>query len=285
MKIRVCFFIAILLACAACGKSGKPREIPEDEIEKPDTTVYPAKWTMLDSGHFSHKVISITGCVRVPGSFMYNDSNSSRFDLYARPNQVRGKYISCSLPVGNGPDSMKILNDYFRPDDLVIFSHNGDTIRHGDFVKITGYYIDYGTSGGISPQKIEKIQPAFPEYSRLAAQALTLANYKDSALTGRLVYIDGLLELPYLAMTGEATTLYLSVPGWKEKIDANIMIGNGKGQMAPLPYSFSESDVKIRNTKGQKIPLNKRVRLYGTWIPNADEYRSGTLHVEEMELQ
>lgn len=282
MKINVCFFAAILLACMACGKSRKQKEDPPTDIEQPDTTVYQVEWNMLDTGQFSHKMISITGCVRIPGSYMYSDTTSSRFDLYARPNQVRGKYISCSFPVGNGPGTMRHLKDYFRPDDLLIISHSGDTIRHGDFVKITGKYLDYGSSGGMSPDKIEKIEPVFPEYPRLQAQALTQANYTDSALTGKLVYIDGSLELPYLAMMGEATTLYLSVPGWKEKIDANIMTGKGKGQMDALPSSFSENDVKIRNTRGQMILLNKRVRLYGTWIPNANEYRSGTLYVEEL---
>lgn len=220
------------------------------------------------------KRASIIGYLDVPNN-SYSTGSSGQLGFIERPNQMNGPFnFILSITLGKDKNSMKALPDKYTTQDVVVTDKNGNKISAGDRVKMTGKLHANETYASLDVQEIEKLENTAIDYSTLNATKLTAKPGKD--LDGKLVMVEGTLEMPVLSMGGENTFLYVHVPGIEEQLTANIAYGSGPAQLEPLPENYSDKDVKIQDNKGGHINMKKKVRLYGMW-------KNDRIHIESVE--
>lgn len=237
-----------------------------DSLKKwgPPTSITFADAT--DTGSLDQSRVTIEGYLGI-GSTIYESESSTSIQLWERKNQHKGEYISTSVKLGDGNNSMKTLPDKYKKTDMSLKDDKGLALGYGDKVKITGIYSrPYGTGyGSLDVQTIEKIADTPLDYSTLGALKVTTDTTGHAALDGKLVYAEGVMEIPTMVYITE--TVYFdmySKSGDKEYLTVDIVIGNGPNMVEDLPDNYGDDDIKIHDNE-DKIVGKKKVRVYGIW--------------------
>gem|GEM_PF-2322579 len=211
--------------------------------------------------------VSIEGYVSV-GTSIYETETSTSIQLWERPGQHMGEYISIGINLGSDKNQMKQLADDYKRSDLLIQDNSGTEVHNGDKVRITGMFsrpYTAGQYGSIDVQTIEKIEPIAPDYSKLGAANITIDTNGHAALEGKLVVAEGYLEIPTSVYTTE--TVYFDLfptQNADDYLTVDIVIGTGPNLVEELPDNYGKEDVKIHDHKDM-IVGNKKVRVYGVW--------------------
>ncbi len=234
---------------------------------------------IADTLELNHNVI-IEGYFQLPQLSSTSDRGQS-MNFYGRRNQSHGHDIYCTVPTGNGKNRMKSLPDNYKISDVVITDKNGKTFSINERVKITGSM--YASKDYSDPKKhttylqvteIEKIDEAALDYSGFAWPELTEEASKKEENYDKEYYLEGKLSAPMFVLTGSEMTIDLTNTKGV-KFTVKLVRGSGNSQMEDLPEDWSQSDVKIRNNKGELISLKKNVRVYGV-------LKLDGLHIEEV---
>jgi len=221
-----------------------------------------------DTADLHEKRISIEGYLKV-GSHIYGDSYIT-IQLWERKNQEKGEYVAVSVTVGTGNNEIKELPDKYKRSDMAVKDDKGQVIRHGDKVRITGMYSrPYGDGyGSMNAQVIEKIEDTPMDYSTLGAVKITTDTAGHAALEGKLVYAEGVLEIPSVVYIDE--TVYFDLfdrKGDSEYLTVDIIIGEGPDMVEDIPKDYTQNDIKIHDHKDMIVGA-KKVRVYGIWKYN-----------------
>lgn len=106
----------------------------------------------------------------------------------------------------------------------------------------------------------------------------------DSTVQERYVYLEGIIELPeYILPYTTEIKLALKNSSVENMETIDIRLGEGPGTMNDLPDDYTESDLIIRDFKGEEIPYGSRVRIYGIWERNTYASSvSGRFYAEEI---
>ncbi|MGL5892352.1 MAG: hypothetical protein ACRC3B_20850, partial [Bacteroidia bacterium] len=234
---------------------------------------------IADTLELKHNVI-IEGYFQLPQLSSSSDRGQS-MNFYGRRNQMHGQDIYTTVPTGSGKNQMKTLPDNYKISDLVITDKNGKTLSINERVKITGSM--YASKSISEPGKhttylqvteIEKAEEAAFDYSALNWNALTEEASKKEENYGKEYYIEGKLSVPMFVLTGSEMTIDITDTKGV-KFTVKLVRGSGNSQMEDLVENWSQSDVKIRNNKGELISLKKTVRVYGVLALDG-------LHAEEV---
>lgn len=288
MKTITSLFLAGIIL-ASCGGGNNDQKLT-DALKSLDSLASheakpsgpPVEITFADMTNDSLKDrdVILTGYLRVP-MFTSSSNGSARLELAERPNQTKGTTVSIYVKTGSGKNTMVELQDKFKYEDLKVTGKNNDKIGYNDRVKIKGRFNKYSNVGSIEVVEIEKLEEASPDYSTLNAVKLNKENMNDTNLSGKLVYTEGVFELPVLVFMDENMALDLKKTGLAPEISAYVMIGKGKSQVEQLPENYEKKDLKLYDNKGTLIPAGKKTRVYGIWNIDTTDGR-GTLYVEEI---
>ncbi len=210
--------------------------------------------------------ISIDGYVRL-GTTIIETASSVTIQLWERKNQSSGDYISITLSLGNDNNQMQTLPSEYKKTDLTLKDNKGQPVVYGDKIRITGIYSEpYNDGyGSVTVQSFEKIEDTPIDFSVLGAALVTSDTTGQSALDGKLVYAEGILEIPSTVFITE--TVYFNLvknTGASEYVTVDVIIGKGANMVEELPDNYGENDVKIHDSK-DKIVGKKKVRVYGVW--------------------
>lgn len=210
--------------------------------------------------------VEMEGYLAVPSS-IYTSGNSIRCNFFQRPNQTHGYHVNLEFTTGSKANHMEQLNTKFSLSDFKVHTHKNEVVGEGSYVKIKGevYHNDDKTAT-IYVTRVDKATPsAEPDYS----SAVEYKGQDEDKLVGKLVYVNGSLEIGYMLNTIGTNCYMLNFKEVKEKdgsqLGANIYIGNGNSQMSEVGDNFSPADVKIRDAKGNKVSLGKKVKVYGVY--------------------
>lgn len=226
----------------------------EDEINDSRTSDTPIK-------------VEIVGYLAVP-SQIYTSQSSIRCDLFQRPNQTKGYHVNLEFTAGNKPNHMEMLGAKYSIADFKVHTHDEEIVGQGALVKIKGevYHNDPKEQATIYVTKVVKAEPeGEPDFS----SAVEYKAQDEATLPGKLVYITGSLDVGFMLNTIGANCYMLHMTDVKDKegsqLGINIPIGNGNNQMSEVGDNFSKSSVKIRDDKGNKVVLGKKVKVYGVF--------------------
>lgn len=266
-----------LFALASCGgakydPNNDPVTRMYDSIAKADSMRMwgpPTAITFADgtTKKYDEQRVTIEGYVAI-GSSIYESGNSTNIELWERPGQHKGEYLSASLNIGSGNNEMKRLPDDYKRTDLVLKDDKGTEVLYGQKIRITGmFHASYtnGDMGYIDVQSFEKIEDTPLDYSKLGAVKITTDTNGHAALEDKLVVAEGFLEIPYMVYITE--TIYFDLYPTKNADDyltVDILIGKGPNLVENLPDNYSQGDIKIHD-HNDLIVGKKKVRVYGVW--------------------
>jgi hypothetical protein len=266
-----------ILALAACGgteydPNNDPLTRMYDSIEKADSMRMwgpPTAITFADasSEEFDDMRVTIEGYIGV-GSSIYETESATNIQLWERPGQHKGNYMSVGINLGTGNNEMKRLPDDYRPSDLELKDDKGAEVHYGDKIRITGIYskpYTEGDFGSLDIQSFEKVDATPLDYSTLGATKVTTDTNNHASLEDKLVVAEGYLEIPSMVYITE--TVYFDLYETKnadEYITVDIMIGNGPNMVEDLPDNYGQDDIKIHDHKDMVVG-KKKVRVYGVW--------------------
>ncbi|MCE3228208.1 MAG: hypothetical protein K0S32_2759 [Bacteroidetes bacterium] len=210
-----------------------------------------------------NRTVIFEAYVKTPLLFYTSDKKKETyFDLWLRPLQIRGtpEHISGSIKIGNGENNTMVeLKDKYAESDLVITDNNGQKIMSGDKVKVTGV-----ATHRFKCSKIEKIEDTGYDYTKAGAIEVTPANAKDKSLDKKLIYSEGVIEVPGFGFViGNQFNINLLSKGNKEPVKLRVIVGNKASQMEDLPKNYKKSDIKFHDNKNNILKPGQKVRIYG----------------------
>jgi hypothetical protein len=222
-----------------------------------------------DTTDLDESRVTIEGYVKV-GSSIYESEYGVTIQLWERKNQVKGDYVGISLNTGSGNNEMKSLPDDYKTSDLTLKDDKGQAVGYGDKIRVTGIYSrPYGDGyGSVEVQTIEKIEDTPLDYSSLGAVKITTDTTGHAALEGKLVYAEGVMEIPTIVFIKE--TVYFDLfakAGDDDYLTVDVLIGDGPDMVEDIPDDYSENDIKIHDHENN-IVRKKKVRVYGIWQYN-----------------
>lgn len=210
--------------------------------------------------------VEITGFLAVP-SQIYSSKGSIRCNLFQRPNQVKGYHVNLEFATGKTANHMENLGTKFSTEDFKVHTHSNEVVGEGAFVKITGeVYHNEADKATIYVTKVEKAEGAGePDFS----SAVEYKAADEDKLKGKMVYVTGSLEMGIMANVISGNCYMLHMSDVKEKdgtsLGINIPIGTTNNRMADLPNNYSNADIKILDDKGNRVPMGKKVKVYGVY--------------------
>jgi hypothetical protein len=217
-------------------------------------------FTKLKDPALDGKRVVIEGYV---GIGMY--ASNGMFYLYERKGQFAGDEMGIHLEDGTGKNTMKDLPDKFTHDDIVITGNSGEKIGFGDHVRVTGICRYHSTgSSTISTQLVEKIDDAAYDYAGSAAVKIDASNANDTSLIGKLVYVEGILDIPTY-INGNDVDFNITIAGLSNNTEVTVNTGTGANLVEELPDGFTPADFKVHGFDNSIINLKKKVRVYGVW--------------------
>lgn len=279
--LSISALFAFIIFTASCGPH---KRSPEEEMQMKKEMAYydsihradsiaeaapPVEMNfsnVLDKANDKKRII-IEGYVTLPNTSMISKDNVQLY-LFERENQFASPFtFIINVAVGKKNNTMKKIPLKYTPDDVAIKGNSGEAITIGDHVRITGKVTVYDDFCSVSCEKIEKIDPVKLDYSKLGAAQLTKENMSDSSMENKLVYAEGMVEVPMFHMDGEYTFLYLNVSGMSEHLTIDVAYGDTPGRMT------NSGDIYDDNSK--PVSLKRKVRVYGIW-------KSKTIKVESI---
>ena len=290
--------LAIALQLGACGNNrnsnNTPAPQPKDtsavkvRIEPEVTSETPTTLTWPEiKGMHNNELVTVEGYLRLP-NFMYIGSKKLEIDLFERPNQKAGYRLICSIPTGSIDNTSNALGKQYTAADFKINTYNGETIRgEGAYVRLTGR-LDVFNSGHGTLTEVTKIEKA--DRKNIPYEKLNVPEFKaenSEKLDGKLVYVEGRLDPgTYLSTYNNAYSFIIE--GLKmdkgDVLIAFINIGRRNSEVQDIPESFSAKDIIIRDGAGNIFPIDKKVKVYGTYSKSSIG-NGGSLYVEHIVVQ
>jgi hypothetical protein len=256
------------------AQASVPVEMTWEELQKLDPKE-------IEDASFDNarKTVIIEGYLSMPGS-IYTSGNSIRCHLYPRDGQSKGFYVNLEFQQGKTANHMEKMPTKYTLDDFKVHTDNNEVVGQNGYVKITGELsrID-GEYATLYIKKVEKAEPKPFDYAAAATQ-LTDANIKD--MDGKLVYVDGTLDVPMFVYITETMALDLEGSGLKSKFSTYVTVGDGPNQISNLPSGWSQKDVKIHDNTGAVI--KGKTRVYGMFSKPLTSIgdNKGTIYVERI---
>jgi hypothetical protein len=143
---------------------------------------------------------------------------SGHFDFVERQNQSFAKpRLRVDIQIDTAKNSMPELHNGFSIDDVKIIGNDEEEIHVGDRVKITGSINIYPSTDGyyLNCKKIEKSADVYIDYSKLNSTELNPGNITDQSLIGKLIFAEGMLEIPTWIMGSTSTDFDFTIKGHK----------------------------------------------------------------------
>lgn len=260
--------LAVLGACQPPTPAPTPTPQPEPTVtstlapQAMDIDALLQNCAALDE---QHATVILTGKIFLPNETIYGYKGWYGMDL------ITGSRIAALISVGNGPNTMDDLPQYFFEQNLVMRDNDGRIVRHGHEVRVTGRPVYRADSENrrceIYADKIESLMPEnVLQPKDLTIEELTNDNNvdecKDLEFTRQFVRLHGELRVDKdtsMCQLGVCKVAFADDTGLGS---AKILAGEGANHMALLPETFSIQDLKVWDMSGGLVE-NSNVNLVG----------------------
>lgn len=211
------------------------------------------------------EIVTMEGYLMLP-EYLYQSPGSIGLNFYERENQFFAAHqMNVSIVTGEGNNAMQPLPKNYKAEDVKIRANDGGLINPGDRVRVTGLLHASATYYDLDCKKLEKIAGIHTDYTKLDPVKLDATNMKEASLTGQLVTIEGILDVPVFLMGSLAADFELKTPAIAKTIPVAIAYGKGPGRLKKLPDNFSAADIKIHDDHNRLVNINRKVVIYGMW--------------------
>lgn len=243
-----------------------------------DVTGEVVTWQQLKEESWEGKTITIEGYAELPFLMMIEHDRAS-VHLTSRMNQASGGMMILMIEQGDCENTMRELPDDYTQQDIEIHTNNGEEIRYGEKVRVTGKVKKEDNKYNMIVKKIEPATEGVFDYAK-EATPLTEKSVTDTP-DETIVSAEGVLITPDEQSNGLRLQMFLDNPDVLSYIVmCKFEYGTLNNQAKELPEDgYSDSDIRIRDRNGKKIKAGDSVRVYGTWSPD-----KRTIWVEEVVL-
>jgi len=170
-----------------------------------------------------------------------------------------------------GSNTVKIPESMLT-EDLIFTDKNGNTFGLLEPVKlelkIKGNTQNYDL---VSMQFLDNYKADYPSMDPVKVTGENVLN--DSLFSwGRLAVVEGSIKVPESLYAGRTHQSFdLLNTGFEEvsNIKSYFKLGNAPNLMKPIGRVYTKKSITIKDNKGRKVNVNRKLRLYGTLHGNA----------------